>query len=212
MYNHPIARKMDYTNYSDSAFSSVTAIPIFTSVHVHHTWIIPLTESPNVRNLVWDVRTLTRKEIQKLHLLQSVNRDDFFNMHRHVFCPFSMGQWRWGQLLKMIISYGKWCSEGQFFILVVTSTVTSVASEDRNGYMKFTSMWETHWNLMCVLAQCMATNTNITAGIYLERLQLFVFPQTDDAEREEDQISFQQDGAPPQLPSWSKECPKILIS
>jgi hypothetical protein len=41
---------------------------------------------------------------------------------------------------------------------------------------------------------------------------VFVFPQIDDAEQEEDQILFQQDGPPPQLPSWSKEGPKLLIS
>lgn len=42
----------------------------------------------------------------------------------------------------------------------------------------------------------MVTNTNITTCNYLESLQLFVFPQIDDTENE-DQILFQQDGAPP---------------
>jgi hypothetical protein len=41
---------------------------------------------------------------------------------------------------------------GQRFILVVKATVTAVALEDRNGHMKFTSMWENPWDLMCVLA------------------------------------------------------------
>jgi hypothetical protein len=41
---------------------------------------------------------------------------------------------------------------GQPFILVIISTVTAVAFEDRNGHMKFTSMWETPWDLLCVLA------------------------------------------------------------
>jgi len=47
----------------------------------------------------------------------------------------------------------------------------------------------------------MVANPNITTNIYLESLQVFVFPQIDDAEQEEDQILFQQDGPPPQLPS-----------
>lgn len=41
----------------------------------------------------------------------------------------------------------------------------------------------------------MVTNTNITTDIYLESLQLFVFPQIYDAEQK-DQILLQQDGVP----------------
>jgi hypothetical protein len=44
-------------------------------------------------------------------------------------------------------------------------------------------------------------NPNITTDIYLERFKLFVFPQIDGGEQEEDQILFQQDDALPQLQS-----------
>jgi len=47
----------------------------------------------------------------------------------------------------------------------------------------------------------MVKSTNIMTDIYLEILQVFVFPQIDDAEKEDDQILFQQDGPPKQLPS-----------
>jgi hypothetical protein len=73
----------------------------------------------------------------------------------------------------------------------------------RNGHMKCTTTGETPWKLLCGVALGMTlletfsfAQDTITASIYLNVLQLFVFLQPDGTEQEKDEILLQPRGAP----------------